>query len=155
MVDILRNSGKIPFEKELLKILVNGVEIDSEMDWINWFGMLFGPTLLLVSNLEIIVWIPNQTNFLTVISWHLKEQHVVELCCSYFRYTAYRKEHSMMYPILKLSIKTNKKWKLSFYFVSLNEIIRHKREIYIHAELKSEREMLIPSKEKSTNMPLV
>ena len=35
MVDILRNSGKIPFEKELLKILVNGVEIDFEIDWIN------------------------------------------------------------------------------------------------------------------------
>ena len=27
--------------------------MDFEIDWISWFGMLFGPTLLLVSSLEI------------------------------------------------------------------------------------------------------
>ena len=27
--------------------------MDFEIDWICWFGMLFGPTLLLVSSLEI------------------------------------------------------------------------------------------------------
>ena len=55
MVDTLRNSGNAPFVKELLKMLASGKEMDCEMDFINWFGILFGPTLLLVSSLCIIV----------------------------------------------------------------------------------------------------
>ena len=54
MVDIFKNSGKIALVNEALKIFVNGIDMDFEIDFINLFGMLLGPTALLVSSLEII-----------------------------------------------------------------------------------------------------
>ena len=53
-VDSLRNSGHIPLIRELLNMFASGVEIDLLTDRISCLGMLFGPVLLVVSNLEII-----------------------------------------------------------------------------------------------------
>ena len=52
-IDSFRKSGQLPFRKELLNMLASGVEIDFFSDWINCLGMLFGPALFVVLNLEI------------------------------------------------------------------------------------------------------
>ena len=54
ILEILRIDGKHPDEKELLQILEIGVEIALLMSLTISFGILFGPVLLFVSNLDII-----------------------------------------------------------------------------------------------------
>ena len=54
ILHILRKSGHVLLRIDILNMFARGVAIDSFIDLISWFGMLFGPVLLAVSKLEMI-----------------------------------------------------------------------------------------------------
>ena len=43
---VFRKSGQVPSRNDLLKMFASGRAIVFFIDLISWFGMLFGPTLL-------------------------------------------------------------------------------------------------------------